>query len=48
MYQTIAERKKLAMHLAGLDHKNNPVKHYSPPYIERIIFVSLIALIIAS
>ena len=48
MYQTLAERKRLAHHHAGLDHKNNPVKHYEPPHIERLIFVSLIILLVLS
>jgi hypothetical protein len=48
MYQTISERKQLARHMAGLDHKNNPVKHYEPPHIDRLIFVSLIILLVLS
>jgi hypothetical protein len=48
MYQTISERKQLARHLVGLDHKNNPVKRPQPPHIERLIFVSLIILLVLS
>ena len=47
--QTISERRQLAQHLVGLDHKNNPVNHYEPSNewcLGRLLLVSLMVLFV--
>lgn len=48
MYQTLAERKRLARYLSKQDFRFNPARHPDAPYLQRLVLVSLIILVIAS
>lgn len=48
MYQTLAERRRLARYLSKQDFRFNPAHHSDCPYLQRLILISLIVLVIAS